>query len=342
MVHVVNVEETSLAPASLVQTRAVDRRISGPALLLAFLLTTAVASAQELAPGVRLESDADGVRAELTFAAPEGCVERAQLSAEVEELLGRAPFVLEHGDLRVHIAITSVGNVFTSRIQVAMPYGEVIGERVVETTTTSCAGVVPALGLVVAMLVDVPRHELVVRQESHRNALAFRVAAGAGATHGWLPGDVNALIDLRAGLMSGPFSVDLVVLLVPETQVTLGVARARFWSGVIGGALCGFPLIVDTFHLGVCGEVAGGWIAASGEGLDEVRSVVAPQGTLGLSLRAAWSFAPPVGARVEVGVRAPLARDRFQLSLDSRVYETVFTPSVVMPYATLSFDFETR
>ena len=83
-------------------------------------------------------------------------------------------------------------------------------------------------------------------------------------------------------------------------------------------------------------------MAASGDGLDEVRSVVAPQGTLGLSVRATWAFASPVGVRVEVGVRAPLARDRFRLSLDSSVYETVFTPSVVMPYATLSFDFEAR
>lgn len=291
---------------------------------------------------VRLPSDAEGVRAELTLASPEGCFDHAQLRAEVESLLGRAPFVAEQGDLRVHIAITSEGDVFTSRIQVAMPYGEVLGERVVETRAGSCEGVLSALSLVVAMLVDVPRHDVEARAQSHRDALAFHVSAGAGITRGWVPGEVNALVDLRGGVSSGPFAFELLALLIPEGVASLDYARARLWSGVVGGALCGFPLIVDSLRLGVCGELTGGWIAAAGEGLEEVQSALVPQGTLGLGLRARWAFAPPLAVRLELGVRSTFAQHRFRLALDASDYETVFEPASFMPYIALSLDLEAR
>ena len=291
---------------------------------------------------VRLPSDAEGVRAELTLAAPEGCFDRAELYAHVEELLGRAPFVSEQGEMRVHIAITSESDLFTSRIQVAMPYGEVLGERVVETRAGSCEGVLSALSLVVAILVDVPRHDLEVRTQAHRSALAFHVSAGAGITRGWVPGEANALVDVRAGVSSGPFAVELLALLIPDGVASLGRARARLWSGVLGGALCGFPLIVDSFRLGVCAELTGGWIAASGEGLEEVQSALVPQGTLGLGLRARWAFAPPLAVRLELGVRSTFAQHRFRLALDASDYETVFEPASFMPYVALSLDLEAR
>ncbi len=231
--------------------------------------------------------------AELSWSAPEGCPERAEIEEKIERVVGRP--LAEVGRLNIDVTLSGGGERWSMRMRTQLhgqPHGDGAGERTIEGT--SCAEVSEAAAVAVAMAVlehaeavpdpvtrspeqpapPPPAAEPVAAtsEPSTENAepgtpLRFGLGVGAAVDGGALPlPALGAALELFAGY--GRLRAILLGTLFASqtTEIADGVAAAEFELALGALLLCGEGTPSPLRLLG-CGGFELGEL--SGEGLLE-------------------------------------------------------------------------
>ncbi len=278
------------------------------------------------------------ITATLLWNAPSDCGEAEAFKESVRAILERDAFVNEGADVFVKVTLTSSSLGHEAVLVLESNGGERLGERTIHMASSSCSDIMAPLALVTALMVDVPRREIRERIDRERARLRGTLALGGGITDGWVPGGPSFALELRVGILVERFALELLFVGIPEGSATASGASVRAGLLLGGVAACGMPLDVSPASLGLCAELGAGVLVASGADLAEVRSAIRPQVMLGLLVRARIELVGPLGVRVEAGVRAPLVRDRLQVSPTPGMPETLFVAWMASPHAMISLD----
>lgn len=235
------------------------------ALGIALWLAASPAGAQ--APRVALELDA----------APEGCIDRARLAAQVAAILDRDAFA-DEAPVRLRVRLEAVADRWRAALTLLDARGEVRGVRQLTRPGASCAVLDGPLAIVAALLVDVARTRVDLHLPEPAPARAepersWQVAARASALSSFdlLP-EWSFGVALRAEVRSPSGWPVVVALSLWPSGRTPGDGRGAEMTA-FGGALgtCA-PLFVEPrWQLRPCAAVELGGVRAVGRGAPTTR-----------------------------------------------------------------------
>jgi hypothetical protein len=297
-------------------------RFLGALACLVIALATSGGHAQEDARvSVVLRWDVEGT----------GCPSAEAVQRAVERLLARPVFVTDggRGDVEVDARLERDGGELVLLLALRDATGE-IGTRAVRGTG-SCAQITEAAPLVLALLVDLRRSEVVLHVEpepappeviptpaapppeppvARVATWGVELAVGVSGELALLP---TPTVSARARATLRPPGWPALALrgAVVFPSTTEGERRARFAAALIGLTACPDLVGDATVRLAACGGVELGALEATGVDLDVVRTQTVPLAQLvaGLELRASPWPALTLGAALEGGV--PLVQHAF-------------------------------
>jgi hypothetical protein len=242
--------------------------------------------------------------ASLAVADETGCVDQQALAREVEERLARPIFApgATEAHLIVHVA---PGAPPQATIQLLRADRTTVGTREIQVPA-GCAGLRSALGLVVALLVDVPASEVRPIEPPPPPPpppvpLVWLAEALATAARGALPGTAWGLGG-GVRVARGAASIGLEAAYWPRSEATVGSDRsARISAAFAGLVACGAWPAGGTAQLGPCLDASVGRTSTGGLGFRENRSAAALRLDAGLALRATVWLGESVGLILGAG-----------------------------------------
>jgi hypothetical protein len=308
------------------------------------------------APRAQAEELGTNVRAHFAWVAPPGCVKEPTLEKSVEELLKRPVFVAE-ADADVTIegrAEPRDAGGWTGTLTMRARDGRALGTRSLVSESADCRALEGPLAVVLALLVDLERREVVLElpvPESPPPAPApaaappapaplppteprgpsGAIALGARAAWGFLPAVDEALVlrgevDLDADY-GGAFDLGLWR---PERADDSGPS-GEFSAWLFGLALCRALARSEAVHAGLCLGVSAGSITGYGIALSE--AATERRNYLEATTRAegALRVAGPLEIGAELGLGVPFTRPRFYYALADGTPVTVHRVAAVVP-----------
>ncbi len=240
---------------------------------------------------------------------PDGCPPAARFSAEVTSRTPRVRLAAPGEVARVYqLHVAPPPPLFLGRL-------EIPGADAREVTASSCAEVVSALALTLALALDpaastapiapppeAPTPSRPDARPSRLVAIGGEVALGLFADPLWgasIAGETRvgrAALRLRARYLQG--------LQSPE------VARARVHLGAVGGEGCAPLPLAGALAVSPCLGFEAGGLLARGAGFDHPRTASLFWAAAAALARLAWAPPQGLGVEVEAGLLLPLVRPR--------------------------------
>lgn len=198
------------------------------------------------------------------------CISTAELARLVEAVLERHVWTAQTPDARVRGDVARIGGEWLARISLLRADGTVIGTREVRASGTDCRALDTGLGLVVALMIDLPRDHSSLRIPVSRGPRARAgILLGPRALVGIVPGvgaalGVDLFVDFTLGVR---WRVDLEAMDSLAQSATVGVGeRVRVQAAAVGGSLGPALPLGSTFELLPRAGVTLAHVDASGEG----------------------------------------------------------------------------
>jgi hypothetical protein len=283
-----------------------------PTFGLAIALAAATATIARAEPRARLVITGDACDA-------------SALRAAVAALLGHDAFVddAEPVDVTVRVSLVSAPGAFTGTIE--LEDGDTTaGQRTI--AAADCTELMDAVSLAIAMVMDHPRTEpprasapvasvpegsteappLIVGTAAPQPRRIAGLEMSGGVAGGRASGGFQARVDVGIGLRRGRASLGLDFALGAPDRVTIGPGRVVVTTGSFELAGC-----LHRGSLAGCATAAVGWVRGRGEDLIDPSMATNPYVAPGA--RGQWDLAisDRLAARVQLGARVPLTRNRF-------------------------------
>jgi hypothetical protein len=336
----------SMRAAMRGRTRGVRRRLLALASAMAgFGAAPGMARAQEASVTAYLEWNEPALSP---------CPSRDALVVAVEARLKRRVFVAERAasDVRLVATVRRRDAAWGVELELRDRQDATLGTRYVRSRGADCGGLGESLPVVVALLIDLPRRDVIpgppdVAAETRApldaapvapppppatgptgapprasGAVRARVAVAGELASGVLP-DLATGASLQGGIVtSGGWAVELEAGATLPSTVRTAAGSATFTS-VYGALTACAPLVRGSLALSVCTGMRLGPLLAEGSSFDrnEARARPFPE--------------VPVGAvfflRLDARATAPLARERFVFRADTGDVVPLHEPAAVAP-----------
>jgi hypothetical protein len=279
------------------------------------------------------------------MAGGESCIERQELAARVEAIVGRRTFLpagTQGGDSTLvagQVGPDAEGRGWLAVIE-ARRAGATPLRRNLGLISSDCRQLDEAIVLVVALMVDsgdtgAPTPVLRIPQAPQPVRVA--VAVDAGVTFGMLPG-VATGFGLAADVTVPPiWPIAVWTNVWPISQALDERAGGRLQAWTLGAGLCPVAIARPSWEFFGCAGATGGAIDSSGVGInrpkDEAREYVQGELRAGFRVR----LAGPLFLGLQPGAAVPFTRYAYQYALaDGSVHEVFRTaPVVALGHATL-------
>jgi hypothetical protein len=277
------------------------------------------------------------------------CVGEAELIAMVERTLGRAVF---HADAppfaKVSGAVGRVGrDRFEARIALFDTEGRLLAKRTL-VTPGECGRLDEAIAVVVTLMIDgveetpapleipaAPPRPATPRAQS----VGVTFGAGGGVSKELLPGYVAAF-SVRGEIAVAGFVPIALALRVhaPSTGLVPGLGVGGKFTAVTGEIAACPAWSGDRVRLGACVGMGSGGIEGAYVNLAEGEVHVRPLAFASLLPFASVRVTGWFRIRTEAGVWVPLLRERWGYLDPQGVFEEIFRPAPVVPWAGLTLE----
>ncbi len=292
------------------------------------------------------------------------CPSRDALVLAVEGRLKRRVFVAERSsDVRLVVTVRKMEATWGAELELRDRRGETLGTRRVRSRGADCGGLGDSLPVVVALLIDLPRRDVVAAAPEERatttgslappadppaqpparapvavlalpratpGSIGARVAMEGEIASGVLPG-LSTGASLQGGIVTpSGWAIELGAgATLPSTTRTQ--AGSASFTSVFGELIVCAPLVRGWVALSACPGMRLGLVLAEGSTFDrnEAHARLLPEVSAGARLEL------PVGAtlflRLDAGATAPLARERYVFQADTGEVVPLHQPAAVAP-----------
>jgi hypothetical protein len=297
------------------------------------------------------------VSAHFTWRAPPGCVNDATLVASVEQLLKRKVFVdkteadvLVEGAAEPHPA-----GGWSATLRMSAPDGRELGVRSIVSEAAECRAVEGPLAVVLALLVDLEKREIVLEVPAEEPAQpAPKVAPkrrapperppprepepwhgatsfGAVATWGFLP-DLAIGLAARGELeLTAGWAGALELGVWPEKRSDESGPGGGFSAWLVTAMLCPTVFRPEPLRLYGCAGCSSGIVSATGVGLADAESPTRVYAGMNARIGASLALSGPFALAAELGLGTSFSRPRFFYFEPSGSEVQVHQSSVVVP-----------
>ena len=338
------------------RTRGVRRRRLGLAAALAGF---------GAAPGTARAED-PSVTASLEWNEPalSPCPSRDALVAAVEARLKRRVFIadLAAADVRLVATVRKVDATWGVELELRDRRAATLGTRYVRSRGADCGGLGESLPVVVALLIDLPRRDVITETPERAAAprapfasaapvapapapatraagspvrattgsIRARVAAEGELASGVLPG-LSAGASLQGGIVTpGGWAIELGAGATLPSSVRTSAGSATFTS-VYGAVIVCAPLARGSLALSACAGIRLGPILAEGSSFDRNDSRVRAFPEVSGGARLELPVGTALFVRLDAGATVPLARERYVFRADTGDIVPLHQPAVIAP-----------
>lgn len=278
--------------------------------------------------------------------APEAleCGDAGQVQADVVRRLGKSPFS-EPSKVFVEATVSKPDGVFVAQLEMRDEAGTSLGSRRVASEAPTCASLVAAAGLAIALMIDPdaalappsapapvppslplapPRIIAAPPEVPTPRAPQLTFGVGALVAARLLP---QAAVGVRLGAdqrLASRLHAELSLSFLPQVRQELRGVDVGFGLTYGSLGLCYEPLAAARVTLAACGFGQVG--AMSVNAYDPARSRTGQLlwSTAGLGLRAGWAVAEPLVLRVGVEGTTPIQRREYAVARVSEPAVVVF------------------
>jgi hypothetical protein len=312
---------------------------------------------------VALSAPTEPISAELELAREVGtetCIDATILEREVERRLGRKLFRDDRFDAKVTIVISGKAGQWRALVELATPQNEIVGKRELVSAGTRCTELDDPLALVLAIMLDVSKQELVplsqpepadtpqtegpkqpsapqgaeptytpisLPREPARSApWGYAVGLGGGFSLGRQPGPSPGFQGWMEIEPPRFWAFGLSGSLHPSTSAEVDAAAVDFTSRRIGFFVCPFMFGTGGFRGGACVEYGVGSITASAHGFHLNREETRALPEIGARFLSFFTLTGPLRLVGSLSGFACLERDRFVYRAGSGETLVVFQP----------------
>jgi hypothetical protein len=269
----------------------------------------------------------------------ETCIDRRELVAKVESVVGRGAFAPAGEGATV--VLGSVGPASAGHGWVAVVEARVAGatatRREVRVDTSDCRQLDEAIVLVVALMADstseAESRPLVLRLPAPRAPASVGIGLDVAASFGMLPG-VAVGVGLASEIQIPPvWPIILWTHVWLPSQALEGGSGGRLGAYTVGVGLCPLSLEEPRWALAGCLGASAGVIDSSGVALDvsETRSLAFAEGEIRARMRV--RIAGPVFVGFDLAAGLPVTRYAYRFTQADGTVHDVFQTAPVIPEA---------
>lgn len=264
--------------------------------------------------------------------APEAleCGDAGQVQADVVRRLGKSPFS-EPSKIFVEATVSKPDGAFVAQLEMRDEAGVSLGSRRVASEASSCASLVSAAGLAIALMIDpdaalapssapappppsvplAPPRTVAVIEAPAPRAPQLTFGVGALVAARVLP---QAAVGVRLGAdqrLAARLHAELSLSFLPQARQELRGVEVGFGLTYGSLGLCYDPLAAAHVTLAACGFGQLGAMSVNAYEPARSRAGQLLWSTAGLGLRAGWALAEPLLLRVGVEGTVPIQRREY-------------------------------